>query len=86
MEGRGFLWGALAMAAVVAGLHFARFFTRTRDRLFLALALTFWIMALNWTLLAILDPDDESRHYVMVIRLVAFVVLIAGIVDKNRRR
>jgi hypothetical protein len=83
---REFLWGALAMAALVAGLHFARFFARSRERLFLALAATFWIMSLNWTLLAILDPDDESRHYVMVVRLVAFLVLIAGIVDKNRRR
>ncbi|HEX5009787.1 MAG TPA: DUF5985 family protein [Planctomycetota bacterium] len=83
---REFLWGALTMAALVAGLHFARFFSRTRERLFLALAATFWILALNWTLLAVLDPDDESRHYVMLVRLLAFVVLIAGIVDKNRRR
>lgn len=83
---QGFLWGALAMAAFVVGLHFLRFFTRTRERLFLALAATFWILALNWTLLAVLEPDAESRHWVMLVRLLAFVVLLAGIVDKNRRR
>jgi hypothetical protein len=27
----------------------------------------------------------ESRHYVYVLRLLAFLLLIAGIVDKNRR-
>lgn len=83
---REFLWGALAMASFIAGVHFARFYARARERLFIALAATFWIMSLNWALLAVLGPADETRHYVMLVRLMAFVVLIVGILDKNRRR
>jgi hypothetical protein len=80
-----FLWGALAATGMLAGVYFLKFFLRSRDRLFLAFALAFWLLALNWTVLAIGNTPDESHHYVMVIRLVAFLVLIAGIVDKNRR-
>jgi hypothetical protein len=80
-----FLWGALAMGSGVAGIFFLRFFGRSRERLFLAFALSFWLLALNWTLLAVLNPPDESRHFVMGIRLLAFAGIIAGIVDKNRR-
>jgi hypothetical protein len=35
-------------------------------------------LALNWSLLAVLNPNDESRHYVMVVRVLAFLVLIAA--------
>ena len=43
------------------------------------------MLALNWTVLALGRPSDESRHWVYVIRLAAYLLLIAGIVDKNRR-
>ena len=81
-----FIWGALTMACAVAGLFFFRFFRASRDRLFLAFAVGFWAFGLHWFLLAAVNPPNESRHQIYLVRLLAFVVLIAGIVDRNRRR
>jgi Family of unknown function (DUF5985) len=79
-----FLWGALTMAGLVAGLFFFRFWRLSRDRLFLLMGIAFWVLALNWLGLAVLPRIDESRHYVYLLRLLAFLLIIAGIVDKNR--
>jgi hypothetical protein len=80
-----FLWGALAATCGVAGLLFLRSWRTGRDRLLLVFAIAFWVFALNWVALAVLRPADESRHYVYLIRLAAYLLLIAGVVDKNRR-
>jgi len=80
-----FMWGALTMACLAAGLLFLRFWTLTRDRLFLFFSLAFAVFALNWLGLAITSSVSESRHYTFLFRLLAFCLIIAGIVDKNRR-
>ena len=82
---RVFLWGALAMASLVAGLGFLRLGRISRDRLFYAFTASFWLMAGNWIGLALVPWVPETRHHVYVLRLLAFVVLAAGIIDKNRR-
>ncbi len=81
-----YLFGALTACAAVAGLFFLRFYRATRDRLFLAFAVAFWGMGLHWALLAGVHPSEESRHQLYLVRLGAFVILIAGIIDRNRRR
>ena len=80
-----FLWGALAMACWIAGLFFLKSWRVTRDRLFLFFCLAFWVFSLSWIGLGVIQPTTETRHYVYVFRLVAFVLIIVGIVDKNRR-
>jgi hypothetical protein len=81
-----FVWGATAMGSWTAGLFFLRFWWRSRDRLLLIFALAFWVLALNWTVLALTPTAaTEARNYAYVIRLVAFLLLLAGIVVKNRR-
>lgn len=80
------VWGALAMAAWVCGLFFLRYWRRNRERFFLFFVLSFWAMSVNWLLLALLGNVDEPRHAVYVVRLLAFLLILAGIVDKNRRR
>jgi hypothetical protein len=79
-----FLWGATSLGCWVIGLFFLRFWRSTRDRLFLFFAAAFWVLCLNWLILAIADPSNEVRHWVYAMRVAAFVVLIWGIVDKNR--
>jgi hypothetical protein len=81
-----FLLGALAMASAVAGLFFLRFWTLSRDRLFVFFSLGFFGLGLTWATLGLFHPGEETRHYYYVLRLVAFALFIAGIVDKNRRR
>jgi hypothetical protein len=78
-------WAALATCAWVAGLFFLRFWRDSRDRLFLFFCFAFWVLALHWLGLFVVRPGEESRHYLYVLRLVAFVLIAVGIVDKNRR-
>lgn len=80
-----FLYGALAAGCITVGLFFLRFFGGSRERLFLFFGLGFFAFALNYIGLSIARPYEESRHYVYMVRLVAFVLIIGGILDKNRR-
>ena len=79
-----FLQGISATGAWVGGLFFVRFWRESRDRLFAFFAAAFWLLALSWTLLGLFSPTEETRPYIYAIRLVAFLLLIGGIVDKNR--
>lgn len=76
--------GALVMACLACALFFLRFWRASRDRLFAFFSLAFTVMACNWTALTLLDVDDERRHYVYLIRLVSFLVILFAIWDKNR--
>jgi hypothetical protein len=82
---RTFVLGAVAATSSIAGLFFFRFWRTTRDRFFLAFACAFWALALQWTLQAALDLPSESLYYLFTLRLVAFVLILLAIVDKNRR-
>lgn len=77
--------GALVMACAVAGLFFFRFWKVAQDRLFLFFSLAFWVLGAHWLAIAVLDVPSETRHYYYLPRLVAFVLIVLGIVDKNRR-
>jgi hypothetical protein len=78
------LWSASAMCALGVATFYLRFWRQTRDRLFLLFALAFLLLAANWGGLAILEPSEESRHLIYLLRLAAFLVLVVAIVDKNR--
>jgi hypothetical protein len=85
VEMKFFLWGTLASACLVACLLFMRYWSLTCDRLFLFFALAFLALTTNWVALAVTNPPLETGHYVYLLRLVAFSLIIIGIVDKNRR-
>ncbi|WP_224248636.1 DUF5985 family protein [Hyalangium gracile] len=76
--------GALVMACLACALFFLRFWRASRDRLFAFFSLAFVVMGCNWLALTLLDVDDERRHYVYVIRLVSFLLILYAIWDKNR--
>jgi hypothetical protein len=79
-----FLQGVCAASAWAVGLFFLRFWFENRDRLFALFAVAFWLLALSWTLLALTSPLEDSRPFIYGVRLLAFVLIIAAIVDKNR--
>jgi hypothetical protein len=79
-----FMWGATTLGCWVIALFFLKYWLRTRDQLFLFFSVAFLILSLNWIGLAIINPDHESRHWIFVVRVVAFLFIILGIVDKNR--
>jgi peptidoglycan/LPS O-acetylase OafA/YrhL len=80
-----FLWGMLAMASLVAALLFLRLWRRSGDRLLAFFAAGFAVLALNWIGLGLSNPDYETLHYAFYLRLAAFALILAGIVDRNRR-
>jgi hypothetical protein len=75
------------MASLVAAVFFLRFWRATRERLFAFFSLSFLGLAATWLGLAFIDhPADEAQQeYAYIVRLLAFVILIVGIIDKNRR-
>jgi hypothetical protein len=79
-----FLQTVSATAALASGLFFFRFWRESRDRLFGFFGAAFFVLALSWALLALINPSDETRPYIYAIRLVAFLLMIIGMVDKNR--
>ncbi len=79
-----FLQAVNATAAFIAGLFFMRFWRDSRDSLFAFFGSAFWLLALSWVLLALINPTAETQLYIYSIRLVAFGLLIAGMVNKNR--
>lgn len=82
---KSFLWGALTIETAVAALFFARYWRVSGDRFFAYLALAFSFMALNWIAVSAIEPKLEVTHYAYLLRLAAFVLMIVGILDKNRR-
>ena len=80
-----FLNGVTAAGCAIAGLVFLRLWRESNDRLFLAFSLAFWILAVDYAVLGVVAFAAESRVYVFLVRLPAFGLILAGIVDKNRR-
>jgi len=79
-----FLQGICAVAAWAVGLFFLRFWRESRDQFFAYFAIGFWLMATTWALLGLESPTAENRPYIYGLRLLAFLLIIAAIVDKNR--
>jgi uncharacterized membrane protein HdeD (DUF308 family) len=79
-----FLSGASCVAAAVIALFFLRFWRDTHDRLFLLFGLAFAVFAVNRLLLTLIDDDSEGATLVYVLRALAFAMIAAAIVDKNR--
>ena len=80
-----FLSGAVTLGFAVAALFFLRFWRRTHDRLFVAFAVAFFLLALNQALAQWLGAADERVGYTYVLRVIGFVLILAAIVDKNFR-
>jgi uncharacterized protein DUF5985 len=79
----GFLAGALAMGYFVAALYFLKFWRDVRDRLFLLFAVAFALLAVQRVALALVSESADALA-LYGLRLLAFLVIAAAIVDKNR--
>ena len=80
-----FVSGAIAMGYVVAALFFLRFWRDTRDRLFLFLTTAFALLAAQRTALSLIVDREALVIGSYGLRLLAFVIILVGVVDKNRR-
>ena len=68
-----FLSGAVAFGFFVCGLFFLRYWSRSRDELFLIFALAFALLGLGQAILALASIPTEERGSLYLIRLAAFV-------------
>ena len=77
------------MGMLAAGLFFLRAWKRSRDRLLFTFGLAFWVMAIEKGLIE-LKPTQvtmpEAMSSIYSLRLIAFIMIIYAIVDKNRAR
>lgn len=79
-----FLSGAVAMGFAVAGLLFLSYWRRLRERLFVTFAVSFFLLAINYTWLAVTQIPAEERSPLFLVRLLAFALIIVAIVQSNR--
>lgn len=79
------LQGGIAVASLVAGLFFFRFWRSTRDTFFLFFALSFLIEAGNRVALALLVASELEPVFYLV-RVLAYGLIVVAILQKNRKR
>jgi hypothetical protein len=80
-----FLNGVAAGASLIAGALFLRFRRDTGDRLFLWFALAFWTLGVHWAAISLTNPAEEARPLIYLLRLGGFILILAGVFDKNRQ-
>ena len=79
-----FFAGAISMGFAVAAVLFLRFWSRTRDVLFLAFAAAFFLLAANHAIVALSGAPREEQSPLFLLRLAAFMLIIAAVLWKNR--
>lgn len=81
-----FIKGAIMMSNGVVALFFLRLWRKTEDRLLAVFSLAFWLMALLRVVQALVPVSNEHVHYLYLIRLLSYALIIYAIVDRNRAR
>ena len=81
-----FVRGAVAMGFLVAAGFFFQFWRQSRDRLFVSFAAAFVLMSANSVLQTAIHESVRNNILPYLIRLVAFLIILAAIIDKNLRR
>ena len=79
-----FILGALTTLSLTIATFFLRFWRRGRDRLFAFFSAGFFFLGVHWLALAFVTMEHGSEHVLYGIRLLAFGLIIVGVVDKNR--
>ena len=87
-----FWMGAIAMGSLVASMFFLRFWRDTGDRLFAMFAGSFLLLGVTRLGLSAMTSThlwphvpNEDHTYWYWARLVAFLLILVAIIDKNRR-
>ena len=79
-----FLSGAVVLSFLICALFFLRYWSRTRDELFLSFAVSFALLATGQTIIALTNIPTEERGALYLIRLAAFLLILFAIYRKNR--
>lgn len=80
-----FISGLLTMGYATAALFFFRFYRSSRDRLFAMFGVAFVLLVIQRALLTFAPRDTGFEIALLLTRLLAYLVILIAIVDKNRR-
>lgn len=78
-----FTYGLLTAGNLVAAAFFLRFYMRTKQRLLLMFSLAFVLFAANQAILGLGLAQLEEQANAYLLRLMGFVLIIAGIISTN---
>lgn len=78
-----FTYGLLTAGNLVAAAFFLRFYVRTKQRLLLMFSLAFVLFAANQAILGLGLAELEEQANAYLLRLMGFVLIIAGIISTN---
>lgn len=78
------IFGMIAMACLVVSLVFLRFWRLSGDRFFALFAGSFALLAVVRLGLGVVPVDTEGRTLLYWVRLLAYLMILAAILDKNR--
>lgn len=82
----GFIAGLVTMCFGVIGLCFLRFWRLSRDPLFVAFAIAFWLLASGQALTGLSLVPREEQSWVYLLRVAAFLVIAIAIARKNLKQ
>lgn len=80
---KAMLAGAIMVSAWAIFVFFVRFWRKTRDRLFAFFASGFLLLGIERVSIVMLSAELEFFPYLL--RLCAFLLILFGILDKNRK-
>lgn len=80
-----FMYGGFMMGASAIGIFFWKFWKKTGDRFFALFAIAFLLLAVERVIFLFIQAENEVHTWVFVIRLLAFAIISAAVVDKNRQ-
>lgn len=78
-----FLLGIVAACYLLAGLFFLRFWSSTRDYLFLAFAVFFGIQGGSSAFIVSLSHPNEGSLWIGLVRLLSILAVLGAILWKN---
>ena len=78
------LQGAVAMGCLIAAIFFLRFWRQSRDGLFIWFGYAFMLLAVSYAVLGAVAVATEWRVYIFGLRLLAFCLILYGVLVKNR--
>ncbi len=75
--------GIITMGYAIGSLFFFRFWRESHDRLFFLFGIAFATLAVQQLIYGLTNEASESPALLFLIRLIAFVIILIGIIDKN---
>ena len=85
-----FLSGITVVTFAASGVFFFKFYKTSRDPFYLYFCLACWLLSIERiAILAFIGPaktSGETSPWVYLIRLVAFLLIMIAIINKNRNR